>query len=157
IEDARAFAEAGSAIAEKENTEREKRLAALVGASVPAAGPTGSPGEITEGVPGQRRDGQTREIGQLNDTDTVSGDVDKSAGESARPNLSVVRDEAGNGTDNGPENGLIVGLQAGADFLGINRDTFEKARQRRAINGEVRRGTQPAWTELDLREWRAQA
>src|SRR5262249_13014968 len=45
IEDARAFAEAGSAIAEKENTEREKRLAALVGASVPAAGPTGSPGE----------------------------------------------------------------------------------------------------------------
>lgn len=69
---------------------------------------------------------------------------DESAGGSA--------DEAASGTASGTR---IVGLEAAAEWLEIKPETFRKARQRRPIPGETREGNRPAWTEDELRSWRA--
>jgi hypothetical protein len=61
------------------------------------------------------------------------------------------------GTDSATDDGMIVGLQAAADYLEMTFAAFEKGRKRRPIPGETRRGPQPAWTALDLQEWRSQA
>lgn len=53
-----------------------------------------------------------------------------------------------------PQIEWIVGLDAGADYLGISRAAFEKRRQRSGkIPGEVRQGNQPAWDPDDLVTW----
>ena len=46
----------------------------------------------------------------------------------------------------------VVGLDAGAAFLGLPMETFKKRRQRAGgkLAGELRQGSQPAWTEADL-------
>ncbi|GAB1695162.1 hypothetical protein [Krasilnikovia sp. M28-CT-15] len=162
-EDARAFAAAGAAIAEKENKKREQRLAALMGTSVPGGSSVGLPGQTSRSVPGQRRDGQTADADAENGSaapfSIISGEGDKSAGDGPAANLSVVpensADEAMSMTDSADP--LIVGLQNAANVLEMNLGAFEKGRKRRPIPGETRRGTQPAWTVRDLQEWRSQA
>jgi hypothetical protein len=49
----------------------------------------------------------------------------------------------------------IVGLQAAANYLDMSPAAFEKARQRRPVDGEIRRGNQPSWSADDLNEWAA--
>jgi hypothetical protein len=49
----------------------------------------------------------------------------------------------------------IVGLQSAADYLKMSVAAFEKARQRRPVDGEIRRGNQPSWSADDLSEWAA--
>ena len=164
-EDARAFAAAGAAIAEKENKKRAERLAALLGTSVPGQPSVGSPGQTPRTVPGQSGDGQPAEPTGGKDTGApfsiISGDGDKSAGNGPSATLSVIRgdgeDDGAAGTDTPATQEWIVGLQAGAKYLDMTDAAFEKARKRRSIDGETRRGTQPAWKALDLQEWRAQA
>lgn len=51
----------------------------------------------------------------------------------------------------------VVGLQAAADHLDMSLSALEKARQRRPVAGEIRKGNQPAWTADDLNQWRADA
>ena len=51
---------------------------------------------------------------------------------------------------------LIVGIKAGAEFLGMTESAFERARKRATIDGETRDGRSPAWTPQQLREWHAQ-
>jgi hypothetical protein len=48
----------------------------------------------------------------------------------------------------------IVGLEAAAAWLEMKPSAFRKARQRRPIAEETRRGNQPCWTEDALRSWR---
>lgn len=50
----------------------------------------------------------------------------------------------------------VVGLAAGADYVGLSPAAFEKRRQRvgGSLPGEVRQGNQPAWTATDLDAWR---
>lgn len=47
----------------------------------------------------------------------------------------------------------VIGLKDAAEFLGMEREAFKKARQRDAIPGEFRSGTSPAWTPEALTEW----
>ena len=49
---------------------------------------------------------------------------------------------------------LIVGIKNGADFLKMSEAAFIKGRKRRAIQGEIRVGNRPAWTEAQLWNWR---
>lgn len=51
----------------------------------------------------------------------------------------------------------VVGIKAAAALLGMSEEAFTKARRRRPISGEEKIGVQPAWKELDLKEWRRQA
>ncbi len=54
--------------------------------------------------------------------------------------------------------GDIVGRQAAATFLGMNPETFRKARQNRAIAGEYRLADgRPAWPRESLTQWRAES
>lgn len=163
-EQARAFAEAGAAIAEKENIERKKRIQALVGDGVPAGDSMGSPGEIEGYVPGQRGDRDTLDATSENDVNgswpVMNGDAGNDQETPERPPLYMVRDGQQNVTEsdrNGDDEDLVIGLKEAAKLLGVNEETFKKARQRRPIPGETRRGDSPAWSELDLKEWRAQA
>jgi hypothetical protein len=74
---------------------------------------------------------------------------------SVRPALTSI---AGGNTDGHPAPAgtvWVVGLQAAADHLGMTLAAFEKARQRRPVDGEMRRGSQPAWSDGDLNEWAA--
>lgn len=58
--------------------------------------------------------------------------------------------------------GILVGLQEAADYLGMKLSTFEKARQRTEsddgvrgrIPGEMRIARQPAWYATDLDDWK---
>jgi hypothetical protein len=81
-------------------------------------------------------------------------------GRTVRPGspLRVIRgdgagdpENASNITDESPAE--IVGLDGGAAYLKLSRAAFEKARQRRPISGEYRKGNQPAWTPEALDEW----
>uniref|UniRef100_UPI003F49B05F hypothetical protein n=1 Tax=Actinoplanes sp. CA-084688 TaxID=3239901 RepID=UPI003F49B05F len=159
IEDARAFAEAGAAIAEMENRARRESLSAFMGASVRAGTSEGLAGQMPSSVPGQSRDGRSGELSWENATESDfpinsgyagNGSTDMSGAASFN-----TQDPSENGQVNGEE--WIIGVQAAADLLGISRANFEKSRQRRAIDGETRRGAQPAWKALDLQEWRSQA
>ena len=49
--------------------------------------------------------------------------------------------------------GLIVGIDAGASYLGMTRDAFIQARKRNAIEGERKVDKRPAWPESLLKEW----
>jgi hypothetical protein len=159
-EQARAFAEAGAALADKQNKERAKRLAALIEGAVPGRDSVSLPGGNPVGVPGQRRDSGTEENGEKEPSERSAKIVSADAGKSADQNTETGIEEAGEGRDNGEDNvpdaSLIVGLKAAADFLGTNEEAFRKARQRNPIPNEVRRGVFPAWARLDLAEWHAQ-
>lgn len=178
-ENARAYAQAGIAIADREEKARAKRLQDLIaGQSAPvrpADAPT-SPDKIHPSVPGQSVSGGTEGA----DGAPVPGiehvpaaiNSDSAAGEStngpegAPGNPAEItmgglteNDQQASGSvppaDSGGE--LIVGIQDGASFLGMTKDNFDRSRRRRAIQGETRVGIQPAWRPLDLTEWRAQA
>jgi hypothetical protein len=155
-EDARAFAAAGAAIADRENKARAERLSALLGMSVSTVDSLGFPGGTPVNVPGPRMDGQARRYDDEHGRPSMSEIINENAGESVRPNLSVVKNDTENDGQNDGEP-PIVGLQAAADYLGMGKESFEKARQRRAVPGEFRQGSQPAWPPLALTEWRAQA
>jgi hypothetical protein len=159
IEDARAFAEAGAAIAKKENATRAQRVSELSGTSVPEDSSEGLPGQTSPNVPGQSRDGQSGELSRgnghrtafpINNSQVQDGSMDTSTAA-----VSTVQDTVENGQESDEQ--WVVGVQDAADLLGMKRANFEKSRQRRPIDGETRRGTQPAWTVLDLQEWRSQA
>lgn len=167
-EDARAFAKAGAAIAEMENKERAKRIRALQEAGVPAGDSSGSPGKIAGYVPGQEGDAGTEDMSSENsgkgDWPVIQGDGDNDQEMPQRPPLSLVGDghnrQGKNMTEsdmNSDPESLIVGLEAAAKLLGMSEENFKKARQRRPISGETRRGVSPAWVALDLKEWRSQA
>lgn len=51
----------------------------------------------------------------------------------------------------------VIGLEAGAEHLGISVEAFKKRRFRAggSLPGEYRRGNQPAWTAADLDAWAA--
>jgi hypothetical protein len=51
------------------------------------------------------------------------------------------------------ETEVIVGLDAAASFLGYTKEAFIGARKRAPIPGETKKGRQPAWNVVDLREW----
>ncbi|MEU4352894.1 FtsK/SpoIIIE domain-containing protein [Streptomyces sp. NPDC023838] len=51
------------------------------------------------------------------------------------------------------EPAVIVGLDAAASFLGYTKEAFIGARKRAPIPGETKKGRQPAWNVVDLREW----
>uniref|UniRef100_UPI003F4972B8 hypothetical protein n=1 Tax=Actinoplanes sp. CA-151224 TaxID=3239904 RepID=UPI003F4972B8 len=160
IEDARAFAEAGAAIGEMENIERQKRLSALMGPSVPSGTSEALSGQTPPTVPGQYRPGHFNELSWENAAESdfpinIPRPGNGSKDTSDRP-VSGVRDDTEN-SGHGEAEKVIVGIQAAADLLGMKPANFEKARQRRPIDGETRRGTLPAWKALDLQEWRSQA
>ncbi|MGW0713090.1 FtsK/SpoIIIE domain-containing protein [Streptomyces sp. NPDC002643] len=48
---------------------------------------------------------------------------------------------------------VVVGLAEAAAYLGMPKDAFITARKRNAIPGETKKGRQPAWNVVDLREW----
>lgn len=48
---------------------------------------------------------------------------------------------------------VIVGIDAGAAFLKMTREAFIRARKLAPIEGETRKGRQPVWNVIDLREW----
>lgn len=48
---------------------------------------------------------------------------------------------------------VIVGLDAAASFLDMTKDAFIAARKRNPIEGETKKGRQPAWNVVNLREW----
>jgi FtsK/SpoIIIE family len=48
---------------------------------------------------------------------------------------------------------IIVGLEAAASFLDMSKDAFVAARKRNPIEGETKKGRQPAWNVVYLREW----
>ena len=78
-----------------------------------------------------------------------------SAPASVRPALTSI---AGGNPDGHPALAgtvWVVGLQAAADHLGMTPAAFEKARQRRPVDGEIKRGNQPAWSTDDLDVWAA--
>ncbi|MFE9484634.1 hypothetical protein ACFYNM_39405 [Streptomyces spororaveus] len=183
-EKARAYAQAGIAIAERENAARAKRLADLIGgqsASVPPADTTPSPDKIAPSVPGQSLSGGTQAPGGAQapaDHGPLSfAKPDNTAGESGNDTAGVIDiaqvPAQGNPDSDGQQaaatvpqadsepvpvaDELIIGIQAGADYLGMSKDNFERSRRRRPIQGEQRDGIQPAWTGLVLNEWRAQA
>jgi hypothetical protein len=48
----------------------------------------------------------------------------------------------------------VIGLAAGAEYLGVSVDAFRKRRERQgAVPGEFRVGNQPAWERADLDRW----
>jgi len=49
----------------------------------------------------------------------------------------------------------ITGISAAANYLSMTQAAFEKARQRQPVDGEIRRGNQPAWSADNLRAWAA--
>ncbi|MFF9908774.1 hypothetical protein ACF1HU_35840 [Streptomyces olivaceus] len=100
---------------------------------------TSLPGTTLAGVPGQSPD----VAGVNGRTILVTG-----SDGIARPALRAVPVSAPE-----PDPDPIVGLQAGASFLGMEREAFKKARQRDPIDGEFRSGSSPAWTEEALKEW----
>jgi hypothetical protein len=51
----------------------------------------------------------------------------------------------------------VIGLKQAALVLDMSQSAFEKARQRRPVDGERRVGNQPAWDEQDLIAWRRNA
>lgn len=55
--------------------------------------------------------------------------------------------------DNHAEPPLVKGNRDGAEFCGMTVSNFRKYRELYPIDGETRIGNQPAWPELDLREW----
>ncbi|WHM41130.1 hypothetical protein [Streptomyces sp. BPTC-684] len=172
-EEARAFAIGGIAIGERENAARADRLKALTegaaGSVAPSDSPT-SPDKIASSVPGQSRDTAT---GAPEEPNGYFLKGNNPAGETANagqriienaqsiiPAASAENDQQTSGSVAGgdiSEEGLIVGMAGGAAFLEMTYDGFKKARERRPIPGETRKGIQPAWTELTLNEWRAQA
>jgi hypothetical protein len=160
IEDARRFATAGAAIADKENAARAERLSALLGESVRPETSGTLPGQTDPSVPGQSQDGQTEELTRENAPrqpfSIIPGQSDRRAGDNSGAPASAVADDNVKGPEKDPVN-TIVGLQNAAKYLGMSDAAFEKARRRRPIDGETRRGAQPVWTVLDLKEWRAQA
>jgi hypothetical protein len=82
-----------------------------------------------------------------------------------RGTLHLVRGGGGGNTIGSPEStepengtGDIVGRQAAATFLGMNPETFRKARQNRPITGEYRLADgRPAWPRESLTRWRAES
>ncbi len=66
----------------------------------------------------------------------------------ARPTLRAVPEP-----EPEPEPEPVVGLDNGAEFLGMKKEAFKKARQRDSIPGEFRSGASPAWTPEALTEW----
>lgn len=172
--EAAAIAMAGVDIARKENEQRAIRIAELIGESEEASHPAGGvgvPGETVVDVPGQRVPGGTGD------------DEADAAARAARPPLTLIteggddRAESSTSSDDLPaddgsnvrsNNGTggtaeaqedsddVVGLEAGAALLGMSPEAFRKARQRRAIPGETRRGAAPSWTRSGLVEWHSQ-
>jgi hypothetical protein len=55
----------------------------------------------------------------------------------------------------GPATGdMVIGLAAGAEYLGLSVDAFRKRRERSgSVPGEFRVGNQPAWKRPDLDRW----
>ncbi|WP_438297724.1 hypothetical protein [Streptomyces sp. HUAS TT7] len=177
---ARDYAIAGIAIAERESEARAKRLKELTeggSASVPQGDTPASPDKIVPSVPGQSRDTGTQTPEAIPAQDDSSGisfsKPDNTADETANGggtlpgnlteiagNSGQVNDQQGSGSvpqgDTGTDQ-LIVGMTDGAAFLNMTQEAFVKARKRRAIPGEMRSGIQPAWRKLDLNEWRSQA
>jgi hypothetical protein len=48
----------------------------------------------------------------------------------------------------------VIGLAAGAEYLGLSADAFRKRRERSgSVPGEFRVGNQPAWKRADLDRW----
>jgi hypothetical protein len=80
-----------------------------------------------------------------------------------RGGLRLVRGEVIEDTNDSPQapepedgTGDIVGRQAAATYLGMKPETFRKARQNRAIEGEYRLADgRPAWPRESLTRWRA--
>lgn len=84
---------------------------------------------------------------------------------SPRGGLHLVPPVAGPALDGSPSapepghgTGDITGRQAAATFLGMNPETFRKARQSRPIEGEYRLADgRPAWPRESLTRWRAES
>jgi hypothetical protein len=48
----------------------------------------------------------------------------------------------------------VIGLAAGAEYLGVSEAAFRKRRERSGtVPGEFRVGNQPAWKPADLDRW----
>jgi hypothetical protein len=165
-EDAVMFARRGVEIAKVENEARAKRLAALLagedGQSTDAPLPEETsvsvrqdtpdtptvenpaetePAPVLRIIPGQRQESSpATDVPSSESTDVMSGQV------------AWLRPQTPDRTPD-TTGAQIVGLKSGAEFLGLKQGAFEKRRLRRAIRGEYRVGIQPAWKELDLKEW----
>ncbi|MEV0589728.1 hypothetical protein [Nonomuraea sp. NPDC050310] len=167
--DARRFAEAGKAIADRENQARAKRLQALLEASVPVQDSAYGAGETAPSVPGHVLDRpETEELSatpEVSQSGVIPGDGGDDFDELRRLRMSLIRnDEYSESETNvasdreaGQSSELIVGVKAAANLLEMTEAAFIQARKRRPIQGETKKGISPAWTELDLREWRSQA
>jgi Guanylate-kinase-associated protein (GKAP) protein len=167
--EARAFAEVGTQVAERENKARIERIAELLEGEDKDTDALPSTGETAANVRPADADSGTSERGSKDDqekprrivpgqraatpesvTEEMSDDGQPSQDETP-DNVLDLRDSAS------PEPAVIVGIKAASDLLGMEEAAFTKARQRRPIPGEFRTGIQPSWPELELREWRSQA
>jgi hypothetical protein len=159
--DARDFAEKGSAIADRENQARNKRLNDLIEneddeAADDAPAHTADddhPAGSTPDAPGQQDRTGAPGNGPNDGTNVLQFDMRKDEESAAPENADTSSDD--------DEEELIVGNAAGARFLDMKESNFISSRKRRPIPGEKRRVEngldQPAWRPLDLREWRSQA
>ncbi|MGH3500906.1 MAG: FtsK/SpoIIIE domain-containing protein [Nocardioidaceae bacterium] len=160
---ARADALVGVEVRNRDEADRNRRIEEATGMSLADLGrpvpDLPGAGQMWTAVPGQRDDRDAvQPYGPFGVLDEAPAPViaaleltPLSAGEEPpeKQRVRQARDE------------WVYGLDAAAAFLGMETESFRKARQRAGKNGsgipgEVRHRNRPAWRKADLREWHAQ-
>ena len=120
----------------------EARALAMEGVSVPAGGGATLQGETDDDVQDAVPDGDT------------GAPIEESCDENDQKIPGNPQDASSDGNVPpvpGPD--LVIGIAAAARLLGMNEEAFRKARHRVEIDGEMRVGQQPAWTQEILLSW----
>jgi hypothetical protein len=182
-DETRNYAQSGMVIAERENEARRERLQKLVDAEKAAGadGPTGvtGPGEMPANDPVNDQttgaEGHSSTVDLRKSRSVFDGELIDTDGDRHGDGLSLVKPRQGDDAERPatvsegesasvielptqPATELVVGIPAGAAFLGMTEAAFVSARKRTpgGIRGEVKVGASPAWPTLALKEWQTQ-